>query len=219
MERTYVYVGDVDRALQGQPTFRPTPPTFNQSSRVHFDALRPVLAEHPVILLLAAFDRQYRDVLGAHPDWEVAPGVAVARGPRPPGVAEAEGLPPPLSGPRLGLLVAAVVVLLGAVGGGWSVVLTPASRLDRVALAPAFGIATVVIPGVVTGRLGFAASSAAVQAVVAAVAVAGWVVAVVRWRRARPSRGPGPLLQEPEPRTTSSPEEPSNPRPARPPTP
>ena len=55
--------------------------------------VRRVLAEHPVILVLQAFDRQYGDVVGAHPDWEVAPGVAVAQGPRPAALSEAEGLP------------------------------------------------------------------------------------------------------------------------------
>src|SRR5205823_5107372 len=81
--------------------------------------------------------------------------LAVVQGPRPPGtVAAGPGLPPAASGLRLAGTVAAVLVLLAALGGGWAALLVTASWRDRAALAPAVGIAVGVVAGVGAGPHG-----------------------------------------------------------------
>jgi hypothetical protein len=205
IESTYVYLGDPERLLRGEPTLDPRIPSFDQASTTHFGSVREVFPRRPIFLVLQAFHRDYRSIVKAHPDWEISPGIAVVRGPRPTGLRPVGGLPEPLSGPRMALLVAAFVLALAAAGGGWAVALVPGSNRDRMALAPAMGIAAIVLPGVVAGRLGFGAGSGLVSGAVVAFGLAGWAVAFVRRGRfSLPARS-RPERERP---TTTSPGEP-----------
>jgi hypothetical protein len=205
--RTFVYLGDPERLLRGDPTLDPQIPSFDKASQTHFAAVRPLLAQRPVVLVLQAFHHGYRAIVKAHPEWEIAPGIAVVQGPRPSGIRPAPGLPAPLSGGRMAVLAAAFVLALGAAGGGWAVVLVPASNRDRAALAPAIGIAAIVLPGVVAGRLGFGAGSGLVSGAVLVFAAAGWALAIARVRpgvvsspeRSRPRPGPPSTTSPPAP--------------------
>jgi hypothetical protein len=203
--RTFVYLGDPELLLRGEPTLDPRIPSFDQASQTHFAAVRPILAERPIVMVLQAFHHGYRAIVKVHPDWEIAPGIAVVQGPRPTEIRPAPGLPAPLSGGRMAALVAAVVLALAAAGGGWAFVLVPASSLDRVALAPAIGIAAIVLPGVVAGRLGFGAGSGLVSGAVLVFAAGGWALALALTRRGEvSSRGRSRPLPGP-PSTTSPP--------------
>lgn len=202
--RTFVYLGDPERLLRGEPTLDRRIPSFDKASRTHFAAVRPLLAEGPIVMVLQAFHHGYRAIVKAHPDWEIAPGVAVVQGPRPTGIRPAPGLPAPLTGGRMAALAAAFVLALAAAGGGWAFVLVPASNRDRVALAPAIGIAAIVLPGVVAGRLGFGAGSGLVSGAVLVFAAAGWALALALARRGGVS-SPGRSRPVPGPRSTSSP--------------
>jgi hypothetical protein len=200
IEQTYVYLGDPDLLLRGEATLDPRIPSFDQASKTHFGSVRAVLPRRPIVLVLQAFHRDYRAIMKTHPGWEISAGIAVAQGPRPTGIRPVDGPPPPVSAPRMALLVAAFVLALAATGGGWAVALVPGSNRDRMALAPAMGIAAIVLPGVAAGRFGFGAGSGMVSGAVAAFGLAGWALAFVQRGRFRP-----PARSQPErehPRTT-----------------
>ena len=69
----------------------------------------------------------------------------VLRGPVPPAPVRLSTPPSVSTSPvRLVLVSLGIVLLLSAVGGGWSVRLLPNDPMTRVALAPAFGIAAIM---------------------------------------------------------------------------
>ena len=79
----------------------------------------------------------------------------------------------------------ALLLLLFVAGIGWSVGLVPAGALARAGAAPAFGVATLVLSGLVAGTLGFRLTGGSGIAIAASSATAGWIVAALRGGRAR----------------------------------
>lgn len=190
MSRTLVYLGSPSDLLAGRPTLRPTPPTFDRASLQHWPSVRAVLDRHPIALLMPAFHRDFARVVAAEPSWRVAPGLAVVQGPRPSGPVEPfASTPGPTSALRLALLAVAFLCLLAVTGGGWTGVLVEAGWIERIAVAPAFGIATLVLGGVIWDRLGLGLDGGAGAALVAAVAVPGWVTFVLTLARTRRAAG------------------------------
>ncbi len=139
-----------------------------------------------VVLTSSAFDRDFGDHAAAHPQWVIAPGIAVVRGPRPSG--GIQGVPdalPPGRG-RLGARFALILLVWLATGLGWSVAFTPAGWLERIALGPAFGLATLAIAGLLVDAAGaILRGPPGVLALVTA-ALAGWGAAA--WKRPRGRR-------------------------------
>jgi hypothetical protein len=184
--RTVVYLGNERRLLRGLPTYRHGPGSdlFNLASERTWSDVRSVLDDDPLVLVvrrwvpLPAWDRvsaSARDTM---------PGIAVLRGPTPSAMTPVDGisLPPPDAAIR----VVAVIVLLGLLGAGWSTwVLRGAPVPDRVALAPAFGLALVILMSMTLSIAG--SNPAGPLGVVATIVVAGagWVATLPRWRAAR----------------------------------
>jgi hypothetical protein len=161
---------------------------FNQASLQHWPSVRAALDRHPIALMLRSLDRGFDQAIAAHPDWQVSPDLAVVQGPAVASVAPVtDAVPTPLSPVQLGLVAAAFLLLLALAGGGWAAALVDAGWLERAALAPAFGIATLVIGGVLADRLGVSLTGPAAEVVAAGVATAGWVWFGLR----RPGRVPG----------------------------
>ena len=183
------YLGDVTELLAGRPTTRPGDAAFNTASLGTWRAVRPVLARDPVILTNPAFDTAFPALLAQHPDWLVAPGLMVVSGPRPAGI-QAAAIPGPISGWFLLLGGLAVLALLGAAGVGWAWSLVPSGWFERCALAPAFGVATLVLGGAVADAAGVRLAGPVAWLVVAGVALAGWGPAVLRRRRRAPQVRP-----------------------------
>jgi hypothetical protein len=179
------YLGDPDRLLAGQPTIR-TDDRFNKASQVNWAKLEPLLGTDPVILMVQAFDRNFAQLTTVHPEWVVAPGVAVVRGPRPSAPLPPADAPRPTPGRTLILRAGAVLLILFVVGLGWSAGLIPSGWFERLALAPAFGIATLSLAGVVADRVGVLASGPPGVAIAALTAAAGW--SILASRRVRASR-------------------------------
>jgi hypothetical protein len=111
-----------------------------------------------------------------------------------------EGVAGTITAPRLpdpprnaSLVGLAVLTLLGlsAAGVGWSGSLLPAGWLERVACAPAFGIASLALGGYEADRLGFRLTGASGVGVALAVTVLGFVPLAVRAVRRKPSDDPG----------------------------
>jgi len=183
--RTLVYLGDPGDFLAGRPTLRPSPPTFDESSLQHWPSVRAVLDEHPIALMMPSLNRGFAAAVRAHPDWLVAPGLVVIEGPRATALTgSAPTVPAPLGGVKLALLTAAFLLTLAVLGSGWSVSLVEADWLERTALAPAFGIAALVVGGVIADRLGLGLTGGPAVGLVLVVAALGWAaVSAVRVRR------------------------------------
>lgn len=175
----HVFLGEPEDLLAGRPTLRPGEPGFNSVSRTYWDAVRPHLAQEPPVILLSGFNARLPDPI---PGNAVAPGITIVRGPPPPTPVGTSAAPVP---PEILALVArfgAVLLLVIAVGAGWAVSLLPGGGLLRASLAPALGLAALVVGGTVAGRLGVDGPTAR-QLAVAAILAAGWVLpAVRRWR-------------------------------------
>jgi hypothetical protein len=105
----------------------------------------------------------------------IAPGVMIIRGPDP-------TVPQQLSvsdGPsQRGLISAGVTALaiLLIVGLGWSAALVDAGWLARLGLAPAFGVAVLVLGGVIGARVGWSLVGASGSVMFAALATTGWSI-------------------------------------------
>ena len=73
---------------------------------------------------------------------------------------------------------------LAVLGSGWSVSLVESDWLERTALAPAFGIAALVVGGVIADRLGLGLTGGPAVGLVVVVAALGWAaVPAVHVRR------------------------------------
>lgn len=184
--RSHVYVGDPGRLLAGAPTVDPDRPPYTAISRQVWRGVRPIIDQDPVVLALEAFSRQDPSQ-GPH-SARIDPGVTVIRGPAPPGPADA--FPPMGSPTALSLLgtVGVLLLFLSVVGGGWSIGLVPGDPLTRIALAPALGIAMLVLGGVVAGAVSMDTPGPRAWVLVA-VALAGWLVSAVGLLRRRGTEG------------------------------
>jgi hypothetical protein len=154
--RVLVYLGRAAAALRGEPT-RFVDPALDEFSVSRFQEVRPALdAGAPVLvsLGLAPFDFRQAEAIGAP---ILGDDLAVLRGPAPPPVEIRKGIFIPL--PPWWVMAgqaALFLALLALCGAGWSMALLPASipRVARVALAPSFGGASLVVIALVVERVG-----------------------------------------------------------------
>jgi hypothetical protein len=175
--RTTVYLGDPDRLLVGRPTLTGSS-TFDRLSRETWRSVRPLLRREPVIVVLRSQFRGFAQEVRAHPEWTGPSWVAIVSGPRPPSTLERPPVPDAPSAGDLILRWAASLAVITLAGVGWSTRLGGGSLAMRIAAAPAAGIATLVIVGLVAERLGFRTGETSGVVVAAAVALAGLAAAV-----------------------------------------
>ncbi len=186
--RIATYLGAPRGFFAGVATHRPEVPGYDEASDIYWGLLRPWLPEDPVVMVLRPFYDGYHALAKAHPDAEIAPGVMLLRGPVP---APSFSPPPPLTPPSAQDLVRWIAVSFAALvvaGIGWSFGLLRLPWSDRLAFAPAIGLAALVIAGFVVGY-GAALTRDTGRGMFAGVAVLGWLVGAARWAWIR--RGPG----------------------------
>jgi hypothetical protein len=183
---TYVYLGDPQRYLAGEPTLKDVPPFYNKASSFFYGPLRRVLAARPVALIASAFHPQFDSFVSENPGSIVAPGVARVDGPE---LGEPVGGVPipraPSSPFQLAALGAATLGVLALVGLGWALALLPsgARLFERVALSPSFGIAFLIVAGVVVDAAGLRLGGAGGVVSLLLAGVPGWAWAIARLRR------------------------------------
>jgi hypothetical protein len=181
-----LYVGDERSLLDGRPTVRPGDERFEAISARTWPSVRVVLDEDPIVLVVRpwvapeAWERTTDEAPVTDDD------VAVLRGPVPSGDVA------PVVAPRLpifeaGMRIAALVVLLGLIGGGWSAAATAAGDVpaEAAGLAPAAGLAVVTLAGTVIGLVGGDPGGAPGLIAVGVAGIAGWLV---MWRARMPLR-------------------------------
>jgi hypothetical protein len=193
VSRTVVYLGDPDELLEGRPTTRPLQPKFDNVARTYWARIGPYRGPGSIVLVLAPFHRFYGEVRQRHPDWEIGPGVLLAQGPTPTtGVAVGDRPIRPPTGDLVATTMLLVVLLL-VCGVGWSASLLRVGWVERVAFAPAFGVASLTVAGLVIARAGFAMRGAPMITAAIVAAGGGWAVMaariVVAKRRASSTEG------------------------------
>jgi len=192
----YVYMGSPENYLARHPTALAGNVRYTNASRRYFRLIGGTYGQDPVALIGFGFNvAHYEQWAAAHPE-SVIPGqqLAVVRGPAPLG---ALSIPPTAIGPqsmlKLVLIAVAVLGLLGLVGLGWARVLIGGwlDSVELAAVAPAFGIAFLVIAGVAVDRVGVRLEGLPGAMVLVGTGVIGWALVFVRRHRARAAAGTG----------------------------
>jgi hypothetical protein len=182
-----VYLGDPEELLAGRKTSRPTQLKFDNVATTYWARIGPYRGPDSIVLVLQPFHQFYGRVLHRHPEWEIGPGVLLARGPAPTADVPVGALPSRPPGRDLVATTVGLVLLLFVCGIGWSVSLLRVPWVERVAFAPALGAASVTVAGLVIARAGFAMRGAPMVTAAIVAAVGGWAVlgAKVRFARRR----------------------------------
>jgi hypothetical protein len=186
IEDAYMYVGNPERYLDSLPTLRDQPGSYNGNSLRFWAALRPILPGKPVTLLLSSFNPAYGAFAAEHPERIVGPNLAVVQGPIP---EQPLGAAVPPSGPQgllqLVLIGGATLGALALAGLGWALAMFPRGlrSFEALALAPATGIAVVVIAGLIVDGLGIRLTGIGGALVPVIAAAGGFAAAVSRLRR------------------------------------
>lgn len=169
-----IVVGRASDVLAGRPT-RQADAEYDRLTELYLEEARPVLDRAAVLVMEVFAAPSFGD---ARSTGElVAPGLVQVSGPP---VGSATTAPPPSGlGPVvLVLWSAAGFLLLLLLGAGWARWgLGGASRMAAAALAPSVGLAVALVGAYAADRLGLSASGASGVAIVAALALAGYVLA------------------------------------------
>jgi hypothetical protein len=183
-----LYVGTSDDLLAGRQTAVEEPGPFRSASRVSWRGVQEIVDKPYIALYLTSLNPTAPLPTKAT---LLAPGVFLLKGPQPAFPIEAAPRPEP----DRGKIVVDAIVLLAFVllpGLGWSAGLLDVSWLSRVGLAPAFGMATLMLAGIPVAMIGKPLGGVTSWAIVVGTALAGWIVLVARelWRRRNRSRAP-----------------------------
>jgi hypothetical protein len=174
--RTTVYLGDPDVLARRRPTLRPDVPGFDEVSRATWRAVSPLLAEDPTIVILRSRFDGFGGAVREHPGWRSTGWMAVVSGPAPP----SEAPRPPARPPASSLLfwwISSLAVISFA-GAGWAGRFACGSFALRMALAPATGLAVLILAGVLLERLGVRMGGPGGVATIMIVALFGAAAAV-----------------------------------------
>lgn len=197
---TYFYVGTPANFAAGRPTTLPLgqaapptqtdrvdPVTYDDLSATYFAALRPVLSNDPVALVLASVNPDFDAWSRRHPDLAVSNGVAAVNAPL-----TARFQTRLVAGPSAALdalpVAGIALVALAAVvvaGTGWAATLfgRRVGTWEVVALGPAVGTAALVVGAIVLGRFGVKPTPLGAVAICLAMAGTGWAMPAIRARR------------------------------------
>jgi hypothetical protein len=176
--RTTVYLGDPDLLVQGRPTLRPGVPGFDEVSRETWRAVSPVLADDPTIVILRSRFSGFAEAVRDHPGWMSAGWMAVVSGPSPSSKDPTAPDRPPAS--SLVMWWASSFAIITVAGAGWAVRFAGGSLLLRFALAPATGLASLIVAGVFVERLGVRMGGAGGVMTVIVVTLMGAIAAVTK---------------------------------------
>jgi hypothetical protein len=145
--RTVAYLGDERKLVRGVATVRRGRASrlFNLASARTWEDVEPVLDERPIVILPRQWVQPHVWKRVAAHSFPSHRKIAVIRGPVPPSVIPVDA--PRLPAAEAMFRIVGLVVLLGFLGAGWSdaALRGRAARTDRIALAPAFGLAVLLI--------------------------------------------------------------------------
>jgi hypothetical protein len=165
LAHVYVYLGPPQDFLAGRPASDPPSRQYEVSSERLFAVLQPALRADPVALIVESYNTTFFGPwVQAHPESRVGTSpVAVVNGPRSPAA-----LPPPhqvvptSALPKLLVISAGALLVLGLIGLGWTWVLLGRwmEREEVVAASPAVGLAVLTLGGALADAAGIRLSGA-----------------------------------------------------------
>lgn len=177
--RALLYLGEAANLFEGRPTFTGDPKA-DAGATGSWAQVAPIFDERTTVLQLSTFQRrQGPAAVGV----EVAAGVRVLQGPS---IGAPIPIPPQETvGPVVLVLSAlGILLLIAAVGSGWSTWVVRATLLPRLGLAPAFGFAALVLSGLFVDRLGFHLGGPPGVVALVTAGMLGWVPMLARHRPA-----------------------------------
>jgi hypothetical protein len=177
VSRMRTFVGDGSDLLAGHPTSTVLSSVLERS----WPGVEQIIDQDYVAIWIASLNPRYPAPEGSLP---IAPGVLEVRGPAPLPAASLPELSPPSSRDLVSAVAVSLAVLMVA-GLGWAGGLVEGTWLTRIGLAPAFGAAFLTLAGVVSGQAGWRSTGGEGRALILAVAVAGWVSALLILRARR----------------------------------
>lgn len=186
VQHTFIYAGDPDRYLAGLPTYRPSPVNYDLNENRFWPSIRALLPRRPVALLLASFNPAYERYAADHAQDVAAPGLAVLAGPRLGSAIPRVTAPIGPIGRKANALVGlGVIAALSLIGVGWALALLPSGvrPFEVAALSLAFGIALLLVGGILADAVGIRLQGSGGAVTSALVAVTGWAAAAIRLRR------------------------------------
>ena len=169
---TWVFVGRPHDLAAAGPVDDPSRPRLTAVAQKWWAAAWPdpqrVLRRDPIVIQIGPPGQIETEGV-----MELGQGVAVIDGPEPSPTFEP---PPPFGSGWVDLLTVTGLglVVLTVAGGGWALTLLDGSRPAAFGLAPAFGVATLVLSGTAASRVGVPLGGWGGIGVVLATATAGW---------------------------------------------
>jgi hypothetical protein len=186
LPRTYAYYGTIQDYLSGvrtRPNGRPQPVP---GAGFGEDGAQPI-----VLVLQHYAPNGFREASRDEPARVISPGVTTLAGP----LLQA-ALPqvrPPIGdtgGKSLAITGLAVALMVAAAGAGWAWLLLPPNALARVTIAPALGVAGMVLVGLAWAWVGLPLHGRWGAAPLIVTAAGGWLAALARSRARRPAPPP-----------------------------
>jgi hypothetical protein len=169
--RTTIYLGDPDLLAAGRPTLRPDVPGFDEVSLGTWRAVRTLLTQDPIIVVVRSRFDGFAGAVRDHPEWMTTSWMAVISGPPP--SSEPAAAPERPSPASLVAWWAASLGVIVFVGAGWAGRYGGGSLSLRMTLAPATGLAALIVAGLVVERLGVKMGGAGGIMTLIVVALAG----------------------------------------------
>jgi hypothetical protein len=180
----YVYVGTAESYLAHQPS-------GTKLSESYFTRVEPAYARHPVAVIASSFNaKAYPEWAQSHPELRLTDRVSVIEGPAPPSAIPPHGPPVGRMSPvYLAMLGGFEFVVLALVGWGWALALLMRwlRPVEILAVAPAVGVAALVLGGIVIDGVGIRLVGLGGAAAPVAVSLAGWAAAWFLLRRRNPA--------------------------------
>jgi hypothetical protein len=165
--------------LTNQPTLIDGQDEFNQKSLKTWPSVQSALEQGAVIVDLSTKTSSENEAVA--PAFPISDDVTIVRGPPPDErIAPAKPHLTPSSPWSLTWRTSATLALLLAAGLGWTFSLMEMPWGYRIALSPAFGIATLALGGVIGSRFGAPLSGPPVRIVTFIAVTTGWVPLIIR---------------------------------------
>ncbi len=184
--RTYAYLGDAETLLAGQPTIVEGEDDFNRKSLKTWPSVETALDEGAVVVDLSPEPGSDEVVTEG---FALTEGITIVRGPLPTErIAQAKPHLAPSSPWSLIWRTTILLALFAIAGLGWAASFIEAPWTYRLALAPAFGIVTLALGGVVGSRFGAPFSGAPIKVVTVVASLLGWAPLLVAGLRRLPAR-------------------------------
>jgi hypothetical protein len=185
IDRAYFYLGEAEGYLAGRPTYRDGHEAYNLMTDRLWPAVRQILPQRPVAVLLGSFQPAFGEMASTLPGRMAAPGVLVLDGPTPASPPEHAQNPHAFGNAGEPILLVMGLLALAVVSGtGWVVALLPRGiRLfEAAALVPAMGLAMLIVGGVLADRAGVHGGSAGSLALMGVASLAGMIAGARRLR-------------------------------------